>query len=109
MKFSKVKALATTGATAIYLGLMNAQVVFAADGGEVKSKLTSAGKTINWVGRFSRDLCRAIYYYQKNAWRRRSAREIRGLPRGWSGGWFSGLSGSNYLATTLGLQPIHLI
>ena len=21
----------------------------------------------NWVGRFSRDLCRAIYYYQKNA------------------------------------------
>ena len=31
MKFSKVKALATTGATAIYLGLMNAQVVLAAD------------------------------------------------------------------------------
>ena len=44
MKFSKVKALASTGATAIYLGLMNAQVVLAADGGEVKSKLTQAGK-----------------------------------------------------------------
>ncbi|MFT8487178.1 MAG: CagC family type IV secretion system protein, partial [Lacticaseibacillus paracasei] len=49
MKFSKVKALATTGATAIYLGLMNAQVVLAADGGEVKSKLTSAGKTIQGI------------------------------------------------------------
>lgn len=46
MKFSKVKALATTGATAIYLGLMNTQVVLAADGGEVQSKLTQAGKTI---------------------------------------------------------------
>lgn len=49
MKFSKVKALATTGATAIYLGLMNAQVVLAADGGEVKSKLTQAGKTIQGI------------------------------------------------------------
>ncbi len=49
MKFSKVKALATTGATTIYLGLMNAQVVLAADGGEVKSKLTQAGKTIQTV------------------------------------------------------------
>ena len=49
MKFSKVKALATTGATAIYLGLMNAQVVLSADGGEVKSKLTQAGKTIQGI------------------------------------------------------------
>ena len=49
MKFSKVKALATTGATAIYLGLMNAQVVLAADGGEVKSKLTQAGETIQGI------------------------------------------------------------
>lgn len=49
MKFSKVKALATTGATVIYLGLMNAQVVLAADGGEVKSKLTQAGKTIQGI------------------------------------------------------------
>ena len=49
MKFSKVKALATTGSTAIYLGLMNAQVVLAADGGEVKSKLTQAGKTIQGI------------------------------------------------------------
>lgn len=49
MKFSKVKALTTTGATAIYLGLMNAQVVLAADGGEVKSKLTQAGKTIQGI------------------------------------------------------------
>ena len=49
MKFSKMKALTTTGATAIYLGLMNAQVVLAADGGEVKSKLTSAGKTIQGI------------------------------------------------------------
>lgn len=49
MKFSKVKALATTGATAIYLGLMNAQVVLAADGGEVKSNLTQAGKTIQGI------------------------------------------------------------
>ena len=49
MKFSKVKALATTGATAIQLGLMNAQVVLAADGGEVKSKLTQAGKTIQGI------------------------------------------------------------
>lgn len=49
MKFSKVKALATTGATAIYLGLMNAQVVLAADGGEVKSRLTQAGKTIQGI------------------------------------------------------------
>ena len=49
MKFSKVKALAITGATAIYLGLMNAQVVLAADGGEVKSKLTQAGKTIQGI------------------------------------------------------------
>ena len=49
MKFSKVKALASTGATAIYLGLMNAQVVLAADGGEVKSKLTQAGKTIQGI------------------------------------------------------------
>ena len=49
MKFSKVKTLATTGATAIYLGLMNAQVVLAADGGEVKSKLTDAGKTIQGI------------------------------------------------------------
>ena len=49
MKFSKVKALATTGATAIYLGLMNTQVVLAADGGEVQSKLTQAGKTIQGI------------------------------------------------------------
>lgn len=49
MKFSKVKALATTGVTAIYLGLMNTQVVLAADGGEVQSKLTSAGKTIQGI------------------------------------------------------------
>ena len=49
MKFSKVKALTTTGSTAIYLGLMNAQVVLAADGGEVKSKLTQAGKTIQGI------------------------------------------------------------
>lgn len=49
MKFSKVKALATTGATAIYLGLMNAQVVLAADGSEVKSNLTQAGKTIQGI------------------------------------------------------------
>lgn len=49
MKFSKVKALATTGSTAIYLGLMNAQVVLAADGGKVKSKLTQAGKTIQGI------------------------------------------------------------
>lgn len=49
MKFSKVKALTTTGATAIYLGLMNAQVVLAADGGEVKSNLTQAGKTIQGI------------------------------------------------------------
>ena len=28
---------------------MNVQVVFAADGGEVKSKLTSAGKTIQGI------------------------------------------------------------
>ena len=48
-KYRKMKALATTGATAIYLGLMNAQVVLAADGGEVKSKLTSAGKTIQGI------------------------------------------------------------
>ncbi len=46
LKCRKMKALAIAGATAIYLGLMNAQVVFAADGGEVKSKLTQAGKTI---------------------------------------------------------------
>ena len=49
MKFSKVKALATTGVTAIYLGLMNTRVVLAADGGEVQSKLTSAGKTIQGI------------------------------------------------------------
>ncbi len=49
MKFNKVKALATAGGTAIYLGLINAQVVFAADGGEVKSKLTQAGKTIQGI------------------------------------------------------------
>ena len=49
MKFSKMKALTTAGATAIYLGLMNAHVVLAADGGEVKSKLTQAGKTIQGI------------------------------------------------------------
>lgn len=49
MKFSKVKALAATGATAIYLGLMNTQVVLAADGGEVQNKLTQAGKTIQGI------------------------------------------------------------
>lgn len=48
-KYRKMKALSTTGATAIYLGLMNAQVVLAADGGEVKSKLTQAGKTIQGI------------------------------------------------------------
>ncbi|GAB6093667.1 MULTISPECIES: CagC family type IV secretion system protein [Lactobacillaceae] len=48
-KYRKMKALATAGTTAIYLGLMNAQVVLAADGGEVKSKLTSAGKTIQGI------------------------------------------------------------
>ena len=47
MKFNKVKGLATTGATAIYLGLMNAQVVLAADGGEVKSKQRSTRRCIN--------------------------------------------------------------
>ena len=49
MKFSKVKALTTTGVTAFYLSLMNTQVVLAADGGEVQSKLTSAGKTIQGI------------------------------------------------------------
>ena len=49
MMFSKVKVLTTTEATAIYLGLMNAQVVLAADGGEVKSNLTQAGKTIQGI------------------------------------------------------------
>lgn len=53
MKFSKVKALATTGATAIYLGLMNAQVVLAADGGEVKSKLKDDSRYFNWLGGLS--------------------------------------------------------
>ncbi len=37
MKFSKVKALATTGATAIYLGLMNAQVVWRRTAAKLKA------------------------------------------------------------------------
>ena len=31
------------------------------------------------------------------------------VSRSWSGSWFSGPSGSGYLAIALGLQPIHLI
>lgn len=49
MKFKKVKALAISGTTTFYLGLRYAQVAFAADGGEVKSKLADAGKTIQGI------------------------------------------------------------
>lgn len=48
-KFSKIKALAVSGANAGYLALMNTSVAFAADGGEVKSKLASAAKVVQGV------------------------------------------------------------
>ncbi len=48
-KFSKIKTLAVSGVTAGYLALMNFQVVYAASGSEVESKLKSATKTIQGV------------------------------------------------------------
>ncbi|KGI00290.1 CagC family type IV secretion system protein [Oenococcus oeni] len=48
-KFSKIKTLAVSGVTAGYLALMNFQVVYAASGSEVESKLKSATKTVQGV------------------------------------------------------------
>ena len=112
MKFSKVKALTTTGVTAIYLGLMNTQVVLAADGGEVQSKLTSAGKAIQGiltglvvlVG-----ICVALFIIIKRMPDADDPREKSEVYHAVGRVAGFGLSGSHYLAITLGLQPIHLI
>ncbi|MFT8813689.1 MAG: CagC family type IV secretion system protein [Oenococcus sp.] len=47
--FKKMKALPISIVTLGYVLLMNAQLAFAADAGQVKSKLTDAGRTIQGI------------------------------------------------------------
>ncbi|WP_105957317.1 CagC family type IV secretion system protein [Apilactobacillus quenuiae] len=48
-KQQKLKIVLTTFGATIYLFLMNNQLVLAADGGQIKGKLTQAGKTIQGI------------------------------------------------------------